>query len=115
MSMSEEIYIKILSYLEEPPYLLDYPKDLLKKFKNLLPKILLAKLKSLLYPKENTASGLEDLSYLLFLPSHACGSLKKNTKKLDHPLFTENASKGILIKIFKLRIKKLTIISKNLL
>ena len=50
------------------------------------------KSKSLHLSKENSQFGLVDLYLLLLLPSNNLGSLKKNIKKLDLLLFTENAS-----------------------
>lgn len=48
------------------------------------------KLKSLHLLKENSQFGLEDLYQLHLLHSNNLGLLKKNLKKLDHLLYTEN-------------------------
>ena len=50
------------------------------------------KLKSLLLLKENSLFGLEVLYLLLLLLSNNHGSLKKNSKKLELLLYTENVS-----------------------
>jgi len=50
--------------------------------------------KSRLLPllKENTLSGLEEVSFHLWVPSNRCGSLKTNSLKVEQVLSTENAS-----------------------
>merc|ERR1712046_570853 len=42
---------------------------------------------------ENTLCGLEDLFWLLFLPSKVCGSARKNTTNPGHRLSTASASR----------------------
>merc|ERR1711936_581007 len=54
------------------------------------------KLKSLHHQKENTPYGLEDLSWLLYLPSNRCGLASKNMMNPAHQLSTESASKLVL-------------------
>merc|ERR1711936_552077 len=52
------------------------------------------KSRSLLHPKGNTLSGLEDLSWLLSRPSNRCGFLNKSMTNLAHPSSTGSASKA---------------------
>merc|ERR1712048_557289 len=50
--------------------------------------------RSLLLPKGNTLSGLEDLFWLLSRPSNKCGFLNKSMTNLAHPSSTGSASKA---------------------
>merc|ERR1711936_987860 len=52
------------------------------------------KSRSLLLPKGNTLSGLEDLFWLLSRPSNKCGFLNKSMTNLAHPSSTGSASKA---------------------
>ena len=93
---SEVISTAILSFPVEPPCTPALPTECRRR----LPIWLLPpwKLKSLLHQKESTPYGLVVPSFRPSQPSSKCGSPSRSMMSLEPALFTENASKIILIR-----------------